>query len=104
MELTISKANTNLAASFATICFVHLKYKVDDHSGDKPYGCSVCVRKFSETGRLVTRRMNNAYSQWTYQECLTVRLQQILRKLSYWKDFNTTELAIKTLIKSFKIH
>ena len=27
MELTVSKANTKLAASFATIGFVHLKYK-----------------------------------------------------------------------------
>ena len=24
-------------------------YIVDDPSGDKPYGCSVCGRKFSET-------------------------------------------------------
>ena len=32
-------------------------YIVNDHSGDKPYGCSVCVKKFCETAYLTTSPM-----------------------------------------------
>ena len=31
-------------------------------------------------------------------------IQQFIMKLSYWKDFKRAEVAIKTLIKSFKSH
>ena len=46
MELTISKGNTKPATKrVLTIGFVHLK-NPRMHSGDKPYGCSVCGRTF----------------------------------------------------------
>ena len=51
MELYVSKGNAKPATKFQrvlTIGFVHPK-NTRMHSGDNPYGCSVCCRTFCES-------------------------------------------------------